>query len=188
MQDFSTRSVYILFLVSVSTLEETMKNKILTFVKVSFISIILILQACTASRGDLNNTALSLSLDIDANPAIGEVIPLIIGISGNDISDQVRIEVSLPEGMQLVDGSLTWEEDLSSGLYIQRNLNIRVLAPGLAEIIVNAAGKNSSHEEVVTSKSIYVYSQKVQEDRGKIRKPEKNKEGQGEVAHSPKLG
>jgi hypothetical protein len=105
-------------------------------------------------------SAMSVKASISPEPIVGQVVVLHIELSTKTYAPNTTLTVTLYDGIELVNGDLTWLGDLSVDQPVTIDTTIRVIKEGEWPINIYAFSSNKPESEVGfgTHKILYLNS------------------------------
>jgi hypothetical protein len=76
-------------------------------------------------------------LSVDAKPIVGQVVTLTVEVESTEDEPNIEVTITLPDGIQLIEGDLTWHETLQANRPARRQLVICTVYPGHWRIFAN---------------------------------------------------
>ena len=73
---------------------------------------------------------LQITLKLEGTPQVGGEVPVLLRIRSFIEASSVKIQWTLPEGVEMVSDQTTWEGELTAGLLKEMRLMLRVKEPG----------------------------------------------------------
>jgi len=97
-----------------------------------------------------------IRLDFSGPPFLNETVELAVTVSPAQDVSNVVIQIVLPEGIELVEGNLGWEGDLSAHQRLQQGVVVKVVKVGSYEIQASVEGLTPDGQLVQQRKWLYV--------------------------------
>ena len=73
---------------------------------------------------------LQMTLQLEGTPQVGGEVPVLLRIRSFIEASSVKIQWTIPEGIEMVSDQITWEGELTAGLLKEMRFVLKIKAPG----------------------------------------------------------